>query len=327
MTPLSELETSSRLRNLRAKLRKAFLGAESGERGRVGLGIFFMVLATSFFPFMNGAVQLLSERYASDQIIWARVTSHLVFMLALLLPRDGLALFKTRQLGAQIIRSACQLGSTSFYFTSVKYLPLAQATTISFTTPFIVAGLAMPILGERMSRHRLMTMIVAFVGVLVVIRPGSDVFHWATIGVLCSAFFYGLYQVYTRGVAGTDTPNTSVIYSVLVATIVLSVLMLFRWKTPETWTDVGLMCSLGVFGGLGHWCLAKAFTYAPANVVSPFQYWQLIGAVGVGYMISGKIPDAFTWLGAAIIISAGLYLGWKDTREKQQVAPSEKAAT
>ena len=126
MTPLSEIESSSHLRNFRARIQTVFTGAEQGERGRVGLGILFMVMATSLFPFMNGAVQLLSARYAPDQIVWARVTSHLVFMLALLLPRDGLALFRTRQLSAQIKRSACQLGSTTLYFSSVKFLGLAQ---------------------------------------------------------------------------------------------------------------------------------------------------------------------------------------------------------
>lgn len=304
MTPLSEIEASSHLRNLRSRI----------KGNRVALGIFFMVVATSLFPFMNGCVQLLSERYTSDQIIWARVTSHFVFMLVLLLPRRGLSLFRTNMLGAQFIRSACQLCSTSFYFSSVKYLGLAQATSISFTTPFFVTLFAWPLLGERISFHRVASMIAAFTGVLIIIRPGSDVFHWATVGILCSATFYALYQVYTRGVAGHDSPDTSVIYSVLLATIVMSILMLFRWKTPETWTDVGLMCALGVFGGLGHWALAKAMTYAPANVVSPFQYWQLIGAVWVGFMISGKMPDLYTWIGAAFIIGAGLYLAWRDTR-------------
>ncbi len=318
MTLLAEIETSSRLRNLKMRVRGVFQGAETGNR--VALGIFFMVLATSLFPFMNGAVLLLSERYAADQIIWARVTSHLVFMLLLIVPREGLAVLRTNRLGAQIKRSACQLLSTSFYFSSLKFLGLAQATSISFTTPFFVTLLAVPILGERIVRHRVLAMIVAFAGVLIIMRPGSSVFHWASVGILCSALFYGLYQVYTRGVAGHDTPSTSVIYSVLLATIVMSVLMLFRWKTPESWTDVGLMCSLGVFGGLGHWSLAKAMTYAPANVVSPFQYWQLIGAVIIGYFITGNMPDVFVWLGAALIISAGLYLAWKDTRVKSPAA-------
>ena len=312
MTPLSEIETSSHLRNLRTHVRS----------NRVLLGILFMMLATSLFPFMNGCVQLLSVRYSSEQIIWARLVSHLVFMLAILLPSQGLALFHTNQLRAQIIRSGCQLGSTSFYFSSVKFLPLAQATSISFTTPFFVTMFAWPLLGERIRGYRLLAMLAAFTGVLIIIRPGSDVFHWASVGILCSAIFYSLYQVFTRRVAGHDSPNTSVIYSVLLATIVMTLVVPFRWKNPESWTDFGLMCALGIFGGLGHWCLAKAMTCAPANIVSPFQYWQLIGAVWVGYLITGKMPDAFVWLGAVFIIGAGLYLAWRDTREK-----SEKTST
>ena len=297
-----------------AALRSRFAAYESTKSNRVLLGIAFMILAVTMFPFMNGIVQLLSPRYGSDQIIWARVTSHLVFMLILFMPKDGWAIFRTRQLGAQVIRSMAQLMSTSFYFTSLKFLGLAQATSISFMTPFFVALLAWPILGERLRLHRVVAMLVAFSGVLLVIRPGTGVFQWASLGILCSTCFYALYQVFTRRVAGHDSPNTSVIYSVLLAAVVMSVIMLFRWKTPETWLDAGLMFSLGIFGGIGHWCLAKAMTYAPANVVSPFQYWQLIGAVIIGYFISGHLPDGLTWLGAAIIIGAGLYLAWRDTR-------------
>ncbi len=301
---------------LRARLVAIQALIERIKSNRVLLGILFMVLAVTMFPFMNGIVQILSPRYGSDQIIWARVTSHLVFMLILFMPKEGFEVFRTHQLSAQVKRSAAQLMSTTFYFTSLKFLGLAQATAISFTTPFFVALLAWPILGERMGFHRVASMVVAFTGVLIVIRPGSGVFQWASLGILCSACFYALYQVYTRRVAGHDSPNTSVVYSVLLATAVMSVIMLFRFKMPETWTDAGLMFSLGIFGGIGHWCLAKAMTYAPANVVSPFQYWQLIGAVIIGYFISGDMPDVYTWLGAAFIIGAGLYMGWRDTRAK-----------
>ena len=307
---------TGQMQTARVLLVRATAGLVRAKSNRVLLGIFFMMLATSMFPFMGGLVQLLGERYAADQIVWARVTSPLVFMLLLLMPKRGWEIFRTRQLVAQLKRSLTQLLSTSFYFTSVQFMGLAQATAISFTTPFLVTLTAWPILGEPISRRRLITMIVAFVGVLIIIRPGSGVFHWASIGILCSACFYALYQVYTRGVASHDSPETSVIYSVLIATVVMSIIMLFRWKNPETWLDAGMMFATGIFGGLGHWCLARAMTYAPANVVSPFQYWQLVGAVIVGYLVSGNMPDAYTWVGAAIIVGAGLYLGWRDSRAK-----------
>lgn len=284
---------------------------------RVLLGILFMMAATTLFPFMNGIVQVLSQRYASDQVIWARVTSHLIFVLILFMPQDGWKIFTTRQPISQAMRSISQLGSTSLYFSSVKFLELAQATAISFMTPFMVTLMAKPMLGEKIGFERLMALAVGFVGVLIIIRPGSDVFQWATIGVLASAACYGLYQVYTRKVAPVDPPSTSVVYSVLLGAVLLSIVMLFRWKTPETWTDAGLMFCLGIFGGVGHWCVAKAMTYAPANVISPFMYWQLIGSVIVGYGISGNLPDAYTWLGASVLVAAGLYMGWRETRPKR----------
>ena len=286
---------------------------------RPALGIFFMCLATTLFPFMNGLVQVLSERYSSEQIVWARITSHLLFVLALFMPREGWHVFHTDQLGWQLARSAAQLGSTSLYFVSVKHLPLAQAASISFTTPFIVTLLAWPILGEAIGPARLMTLIVGFIGVLTVIRPGSDVFHWATLGIVASSVCYALYQILTRRVAGRDRAETSVVYSALGGAFVMSAVMLFAWKTPETWLDAGMMCALGVFGGLGHYCVARAMSYAAA-VVSPFMYWQMIGSVAIGYLISGKLPDACTWLGTAIIVAAGIHMGWRETRPKPAVA-------
>ena len=293
---------------------------------RPALGIVFMCLATTLFPFMNGLVQVLSERYSSEQIIWARITSHLVFVLALFMPSAGWRIFSTDQLGWQLSRSATQLASTSIYFFSVKHLPLAQAASISFTTPFMVTLLALPILGERIGLTRLLTLAVGFIGVLTVIRPGSAAFHWATVGVVASSACYALYQIFTRRVAGRDRAETSVVYSALGGAIVMSVIMPFVWKTPESWRDVGLMCALGIFGGLGHYCVARAMSYAPASVVSPFMYWQMVGSVVIGYLISGTLPDLFTWLGTAIIVGAGLHMGWRETREKAVGTPAPARA-
>ncbi len=280
------------------------------------LGILFMILATSMFPFMGALVQVLSERYSSEQIIWARITAHLLFMIALFAPRKGIAIFATRQPLAQFARSCAQLTATSFYFFSIKFLHLAQATAITFTTPFMVTLLAWPMLGERLSPQRLLVMLVAFTGVLVIIRPGTDVFQWATIGVLMSSVSYAFYQVFTRRVGGTDPPETSAVYSALLPTIVMSVVVWFSWKSPETAVDAAMLIGLGVFGGLGHYCLARAMTYAPASVVSPFSYWQLIGASILGYLVTSRLPDPSTWVGAAIIVTAGLYMGWRETRVK-----------
>lgn len=269
---------------------------------------------------MNGLVQVLSPRYSSEQIVWARSASHLVFILALFGPRLGSGIVRTSHLRWQILRSIMLLMSTFMFFSGVKHLVLAKAASISFTAPFIVVLLAWPILGERISINRLAAAAVAFLGVLVVIQPGTEVFQWASLLILGSAICYAFYQIFTRRVAGHDPPETSAVYSVLVGTLVMSVVVPFVWTTPLSWDDVGLFVSLGVLGGVGHYCVARAMTYAPASIVAPFAYWQMVGSVIVGYLISGLLPEVSTWIGAGVIIAAGLYIAWCETRPQPVLA-------
>ena len=289
---------------------------------RVLFGIFFMCLASTLFPIMNGLVQVLSDRFPSVEIAGAGAASHLLFILLLFVPRFGLGIVRTTRPMPQIGRSLCLMASTLCFFHGVKYLPLAKAASISFMAPFIVALLSWPVLKEPVSRARLMAVLVGFAGVIIVVQPGTELFHWASLFILGSAFFYAVYQVLTRMVAGHDRPETSAVYSALIGTVVLSLWVPSVWTTPETWSDAGLLFSLGVLGGLGHYCVARAMTYAPANIVSPFAYWQMIGSVAVGYLISNKWPEPTTWLGAAVLISAGLYIGIRETREKRVAQPS-----
>lgn len=292
--------------------------SESGQdaRRRLWLGIFFMCVATTLFPIMNGIVQVLSRTYPSEQIIWARTAGHLAIVLLLVVPRYGIGILGTRRRFAQVSRSLLLLGSTTLFFFAVKDVPLAKAASISFMTPFFVTLLALPMLGEKIDPRRLAAVIVGFIGVLVVIRPGSEVFQAASLLIVGSAFCYAVYQIFTRQVAGIDRPETSVMYSALIGTVVMSFVVPFVWVTPHSFADVLLMLALGGLGAGGHWCVAKAMTYGQANVISPFQYWQMIGSVAVGYIITGLFPDAFTWLGAGIIIAAGITIAVTESRRR-----------
>jgi drug/metabolite transporter (DMT)-like permease len=291
------------------------MAAALAAPNRALLGILCMLLASSLFPVMNGLVQVLSARYSTEQIVWARAASHFVFIVAVFAPRYGPALLRSATPGWQIVRSAVHLCSMVCFFTGVKYLPLAKASSISFLAPFFVALLAWPLLGERMTAGRMGAVIVALLGALVIIRPGSAVFHWASLFMLGSALCYALYQILTRRVTRQDSAETSAVYSALVGTVVMSIVVPFVW-TATTWADAALLFSLGIIGGTGHYFVARAMTYAQANVVAPFGYWQLVGSVIVGYLISGYLPDAFTWLGAGIIVCAGVYIAWCEAAAK-----------
>lgn len=280
------------------------------------MGILFMCMAGSLLPAMNGVAKLMSQGYASEQVVWARTVSHLVFVLALFVPQTGWRILRTRRPGVQFLRSCLLIASTFLFFSAIRYVPIAQAASISFTAPLIVAILAGPMLGEKVTPARVLALIVGFVGVLVVIRPGAAVFQWASLLIVGSATSYAIYQILTRRVAGFDAPETSVVYSALVGSVLMSVVVPFSWKTPASWTDGLLLASLGVLGGLAHYSMARAMTYAPANFLSPFTYWQMVGSVVVGYLMFSEVPDAYTWAGAGLIIAAGIYVGLKGQAPK-----------
>jgi len=178
-----------------------------------------------------------------------------------------------------------------------------------------VTFLAWPLLGERITFLRLASVVTGFVGVVIVIRPGSSVFQWASLMMLASAVFYAIYQIVVRRVAAVDSPATTAFYCALGSTLAMSFVVPFHWKTPDNWRDLAMMVSLGISGGLGHYCVARAFSYAPANLIAPLNYTQMIGSVVVGYAMFAEIPDFYTWLGSAVIIAAGLLVGWQSRRK------------
>ena len=282
---------------------------------RILAGILFMCGAGLLFPIMSGFAKFLGESgYNSLQVSWARAFGHIVFMLAFFVPRFGLRMLKTRRPLIQMLRSAMLFGSNATNFFAITFIPLAKTASISLMAPLLVVPLARLILGERTTAGRLVALSVGFVGVLIVIRPGTELFHWASLFAVASALGYAIYQVLTRRIAGIDPPETSAIYSSVVGAFGMFLVLPFVWRTPESLRNILYFCSLGVIGALGHYLVAQALTNAPANIIAPFQYMQLIGSVAVGYFFFGDFPDVLTWLGAAIIVASGLYIGWSQTR-------------
>jgi len=278
----------------------------------------YMLGAAVLFSIMNALVKLLSDDFSTPQIIWARNIGHLLFIAALFTPRLGLRLYVSGQPKVQIFRSLCQLCSTSCYFTALAYIPLTEAASISFTAPLIVTALSVPLLGEAVGWRRWAAVAVGFAGVLIVIRPGASLVHWAALLCLVSAFCYALYQILTRRAASFDRPETTVLYSAIVGTCVLSAIAPFDWSWPADPTSAAMLASLGVLGGLGHYYVAKAFRFGPAALISPFNYAQLLGAAGLGYLVFDHLPDAWTWLGAAVIVASGVYIAWREAVRGRQ---------
>jgi drug/metabolite transporter (DMT)-like permease len=152
------------------------------------------------------------------------------------------------------------------------------------------------------------------VGVLVVARPGADAVNVASLLVLGSATASALYDLLTRRLVATDPPETTVGYAAVVGSAVLGVAMPFVWTGPRSWGGLAIMLSLGLWGGLGHYFMARAYWCAPASVVAPFSYLQLVSAAITGYLVFGEVPRVAVWIGALLIVASGLFLVYAEGR-------------
>ena len=284
------------------------------ERWRVLVGIGLMCLAGTMFPFMNAAAKILGHNYNTLEVSWARFFGHVVFTMMAFLPSSGVRMFITRQPRLQLARSMIQCLSNCFFVAAIVFIPLADAAAIGMLGPLIVALLAWPMLGERTSLSHGIAILVGFAGVLIVIRPGSAVFHPSSLLLVGSATCFAIYQILTRMGAGIDPPATTTFYSSAFGAVAMLVVLPFVGKLPVSFWDFWLFCLLGILGGAGHYCVVRALAYAPANIIAPFQYFQLLGSVAVGFLVFGQLPDAVTWAGAGVIVSAGLWMGWSRTR-------------
>lgn len=287
-----------------------------GDRRRVLLGIGLMCLAGTLFPFMNAFGKILGHDYNTLQVSWARFFGHVVFTIALFLPSRGISMFITRQPKIRLARSMIQCLSNCLFVAAIVYQPLANAAAIGMMGPLIVAVLAWPILKERTSVPHAVAIAIGFVGVLIIIRPGGSVFHPSALLLIGSAICFALYQILTRMGANIDSTAATTFYSSVFGAIAMLVVLPFVGKLPVSWGDFAMFCALGVLGGLGHYCVVLALANAPANIIAPFQYFQLLGSTAVGYALFDQLPDAPTFMGAGVIVCAGLYLGWSQTRRR-----------
>jgi len=243
------------------------------------------------------------------QVVWIRYTIHAVLMIAFLGPRIGWGLVRTSQLGAQITRATLLLGSTLCNFSALAFLPLAEVKAISFVSPLLVTVFAVWLLREHVTLSRWAAVVVGFLGVLFIIRPGSHMLSWAAFLALGTALCYSLYQIMTRKFSEDEDPIVTLFFSAIVGCVVLSVVVPFMWVTPAL-VHVPLFLYLGTAGMVGHFLLIKALELERASVLSPFGYTQLIWVTFFGYLVFGQWPDRHAFIGMAVIVGSGLYVAW-----------------
>src|SRR3954451_6107831 len=276
-------------------------------RPEVLRGILLMCAGVSMFPFMNAAVKLLTAGYPVSQIVWARFTGHLVIMLIVFLPQYGRALLATRRPAVQIARSVLMLVSNMVFVIAISRVPLAEASAIGFTSPLLVTALSVPLLHESVGWRRWTAVLIGFAGALLVIRPGTGLHDPAVLLLLASSAAYALYLIATRWVSFYDSAPTGIMFTALFGSLAMTLALPFVFTMPHSALDLALFLSLGLFGGGGHYLVIRAFQLGPAAVMAPLGYVELLGTTILGYAIFDNFPDAWTWVGAAVIIASGIY--------------------
>src|SRR5215469_8405807 len=276
---------------------------ESSERALAGIAM--SLGAMLLFSIGDGFTKSLAMEYDPFEVSALRYfcTSLLLLPFAL---RRGPGAFRTAVPMLQIGRGLAMLGSSIFFISGLTSLPLADATTIGFASPLMVTALSIPLLGEKVGARRWSAVFVGFVGVIIVVRPGSSTFNPAAIYPLLSAVAWAFGLIATRKMRNADPVLTTMLYSTLVGGTLAAISLPFVWRPPSLEAWALLFGAASVFG-LGQYFTVRAFALAPASLLSPFAYSQILWSTLIGYFAFATIPDAMTWLGAAIIVASGLY--------------------
>jgi drug/metabolite transporter (DMT)-like permease len=280
----------------------------SHERASRLTGIALMCGAVACFAMLDTTAKYLNLYMSTLQVVWARYTGAFLFPFIVSNPWTRPGLTRTTRPLLQIGRSVLLLGSTLCNFAALRYLQLDEAIALVFSTPFFVAALSGPLLGERVRWRRWTAIAVGFVGVLVVARPGPGSFQPAALLSLSAALFYALYSITTRILARTDSNETTLFYSNIVGALALLPVVPFVWTTPSEPLVIALMVATGAMGSFGHYLLIAAHRLAPAAVLSPFIYTEIVLVIALGFLVFGDVPNRWTLTGAAIVVASGLYI-------------------
>ena len=285
---------------------------------RRGLAIVMMLVAFACFTLLDSSAKwLVTTGMSPWAAVFARYAVHLLIVALLILPQQGTHSLDSKAPVRETLRALLLLASTVCNFIAVQYLPLTLTSTIFFAIPIFVCVLSIPLLGEVVRARRWIAICIGFAGILIVTRPWAATFHWAMLVALAAALCASFYQILTRMLAGVDSTNTQQLYASLLATIGVAPMAYLYWQTPEGGLAWILFGAMGIFGWLGHQMLTVAHRYAPASVLAPFVYVQLIYMTASSWIIFNQPPTVWILAGAPIIIGSGFYIWWRERQLKE----------
>ena len=291
----------------------------TGLRQRPLLGVCLILLMAAGFAGMDTAVRLLGGVLPVVLMLWLRYAFQAVVMAVWLLRSQTLS-FHSAHPRFQVLRAALLLFTSAMIFFGLQYMPVPELTSINMLAPLLVTLLAAWLLHERVSRLRWALVVGGLLGALMVIRPGSGLFGWAVLFPLAGVCTYAAYQVLTSRMSSLDNPYTTHFWTGLIGMLLVTPLLLLDGRqaldaaaaaTPGHW---GIMLLIAVLGTVGHLLLILALGMAPTATLMPFIYSQIPLAVGLSWLVFRQWPDAWAWVGMAVIAACGATAAWLNLR-------------
>ncbi len=277
-----------------------------------------MLAAVLAFAGMDAVMKQLAGSYPALQVGALRGFSSLPFVLVWALATRGWASLVPVNIRLHLVRAVLGVGMMAGFIYGLARMPLTSAYAIVFSAPMLITVMAVLFLGERVGPRRWTAVVIGLVGVLVILRPGAGAFSWPALAVLAGAFCYAATAISVRVLTRTDSTQAMVVWALLLMGLGAGVLAWPEWVAIAS-SDWGLIALMGVFGALGQVALTEAFRVGEASQIAPLEYTALLWTVLIDLAVWGKLPDAMTWLGAAIIVAGGLYL----LRRERVHVPSE----
>ena len=298
------------------------------------IGIVFMLGFCVFAPIMDGGLKEMHTYFVLLQVVWLRFVAHIAIVMPIALWKNPQALIRPKNLKFQLLRSAILLLATITYVKAIATMHIPDALSLAFIAPFVATALSPVFLGEYVGIRRWLAIIIGFLGVLVILRPGQDwqdgqdMFGEGAFYALACGFTYGILVLVTRRMSSdndnnVDSPSVTACYTPIVGLVAMGDVIFINGDViMPTLEALPFIMLVGCAGAFSQFCLIQSLKYSNASMIAPIMYFEIIGATAVGYFWFDYFPDNTTWLGVAIIVACGAYMSYREATMRQTTEPA-----
>ncbi len=291
------------------------------------LGIGLALFGYLCFCVTDSCAKWLSLRgMPTTEVVFVRYLGQFIIVLGMIPPRAPKSVLVSRRPVIELLRGLCLLGSTVANFFALTFIPLTITASINFTMPLILCALSIPMLGEKIGWRRWLAIVIGFIGVLIIVRPGTAAFHPAMLLSLLAVSFSAFYFLFTRMLAGVDGTATQQFYSGAIATLCMLPFAFSHWVWPGDWTMWIPFLLIGAAATAGHQVLIIAHRFAPASTLAPFNYSLIVYMTISSWFVFGQPPDEWIFVGAPIVIASGAYIWWRERQLQKDLATEAMSA-